>query len=81
MLVDKYGGKKCGLETCLFELEYFNHFLAEGTGFEPAVACATTVFKTVTIVHSVTPPRSNFEAKFHWLMPHGCQKENRLTDS
>jgi hypothetical protein len=30
--------------------------MAEGTGFEPAVACATTVFKTVTIDHSDTPP-------------------------
>ena len=26
-------------------------------GFEPTVACATTVFKTVTIDHSDTPPR------------------------
>ncbi len=25
-------------------------------GFEPTVACATTVFKTVTIDHSDTPP-------------------------
>ena len=32
------------------------HFLAEGTGFEPAVAFTTTVFKTVTFNHSVTPP-------------------------
>ena len=32
--------------------------MAEGTGFEPAVACATTVFKTVTFSHSVTPPRT-----------------------
>ena len=31
--------------------------MAEGTGFEPAVACATTVFKTVTFNHSVTPPQ------------------------
>ena len=30
--------------------------LAERTGFEPAVACATTVFKTVTFNHSVTSP-------------------------
>ena len=30
--------------------------LAEGVGFEPTVACATTVFKTVTIDHSDTPP-------------------------
>ncbi len=33
--------------------------LAEGTGFEPAVACTTAVFKTATIVHSVTPPGPN----------------------
>jgi hypothetical protein len=31
--------------------------LAEGAGFEPALAEAKTVFKTVTIVHSVTPPQ------------------------
>ena len=30
--------------------------VAEGVGFEPTVACATTVFKTVTIDHSDTPP-------------------------
>ncbi len=30
--------------------------VAEGVGFEPTVACATTVFKTVTIGHSDTPP-------------------------
>ena len=33
--------------------------LAERTGFEPAVACATTVFKTVTFNHSVTSPLGN----------------------
>ena len=33
------------------------HGVAEGVGFEPTVACATTVFKTVTIGRSVTPPR------------------------
>ena len=31
--------------------------MAEGVGFEPTVACATTVFKTVTIDHSDTPPK------------------------
>ncbi len=25
--------------------------MAEGVGFEPTVACATTVFKTVTLNH------------------------------
>jgi hypothetical protein len=30
--------------------------VAEGVGFEPTVTCATTVFKTVTIGHSDTPP-------------------------
>ena len=30
---------------------------AEGTGFEPAVVCATTVFKTVSLSRSDTPPR------------------------
>ena len=30
--------------------------LAEGVGFEPTFACAKTVFKTVTIGLSVTPP-------------------------
>ena len=29
---------------------------AEGVGFEPTVACATTVFKTVTFSRSVIPP-------------------------
>ena len=30
--------------------------MAEEVGFEPTVARATTVFKTATFVHSVTPP-------------------------
>ena len=30
--------------------------MAEGVGFEPTVPCGTTVFKTVTIDHSDTPP-------------------------
>jgi hypothetical protein len=38
--------------------------MAEGTGFEPAVACATTVFKTVTIDHSDTPPGFGFMELF-----------------
>ncbi len=32
--------------------------MAEGVGFEPTVPCGTTVFKTVTIGHSDTPPMS-----------------------
>ena len=31
--------------------------MAEGVGFEPTVACTTTVFKTVTLNRSVTPPQ------------------------
>jgi hypothetical protein len=38
--------------------------MAEGVGFEPTLACAKTVFKTVAIVHSATPPRSINEANF-----------------
>ncbi len=30
--------------------------VAEGGGFEPPEACASTVFKTVAIVRSATPP-------------------------
>jgi hypothetical protein len=41
--------------------------MAEGVGFEPTLACAKTVFKTVTIVHSVTPPEAYFEAIFTLL--------------
>ncbi len=37
--------------------------MAEGVGFEPTVACATTVFKTVTIGHSDTPPNFKFYIK------------------
>ena len=37
--------------------------MAEGVGFEPTVACATTVFKTVTIGHSDTPPSFEFYLK------------------
>jgi hypothetical protein len=29
---------------------------AEGEGFEPPLACASTVFKTVAIDHSAIPP-------------------------
>jgi hypothetical protein len=29
---------------------------AEGEGFEPPVACATTDFKSVALVHSAIPP-------------------------
>ena len=32
-------------------------------GFEPTVACATTVFKTVTIDHSDTPPLVSVKGK------------------
>jgi hypothetical protein len=31
--------------------------MAEGVGFEPTFAFAKTVFKTVAIVHSATPPK------------------------
>jgi hypothetical protein len=30
--------------------------MAEGVGFEPTDPCGSTVFKTVAIVHSATPP-------------------------
>ena len=52
--------------------------MAEGVGFEPTVPCETTVFKTVTIVHSVTPPgfalylntaKNSTTARL--LLPHG----------
>ena len=33
--------------------------MAEGEGFEPPEACASTVFKTAAIGHSATPPRKN----------------------
>ena len=36
----------------------FSFKLAEGVGFEPTVARATTVFKTVTIDRSDTPPEA-----------------------
>ncbi len=32
--------------------------LAEGVGFEPTFAFTKTVFKTVAIVHSATPPQA-----------------------
>lgn len=32
--------------------------MAEGVGFEPTVACATTVFKTVSLGLSDIPPES-----------------------
>ena len=32
--------------------------MAEGAGFEPAVACATEVFKTSALNHSTTPPQA-----------------------
>jgi hypothetical protein len=32
--------------------------MAEGVGFEPTFAFAKTVFKTVAIVHSATPPQT-----------------------
>ena len=37
--------------------------LAEGGGFEPPEACASTVFKTVAIVRSATPPSANLPAR------------------
>ena len=33
--------------------------LAEGVGFEPTFAFTKTVFKTVAIVHSATPPKTS----------------------
>ena len=36
--------------------------MAEGARFELAVGCPTTVFKTVTLNHSDTPPRGMSEA-------------------
>jgi hypothetical protein len=32
--------------------------MAEGVGFEPTFAFTKTVFKTVAIVHSATPPKT-----------------------
>jgi hypothetical protein len=32
--------------------------MAEGVGFEPTFAFTKTVFKTVAIVHSATPPKA-----------------------
>ena len=32
---------------------------AEEEGFEPPLACASTVFKTVAFVHSAIPPQAN----------------------
>ena len=32
--------------------------MAEGVGFEPTFAFTKTVFKTVAIVHSATPPQT-----------------------
>ena len=37
--------------------------LAEGVGFEPTVACATTVFKTVPLNRSGTPPARPLDAR------------------
>ena len=34
----------------------FSRNLAEGEGFEPPEACASTVFKTAAFDHSATPP-------------------------
>jgi hypothetical protein len=47
--------------------------LAEGVGFEPTVARkATTVFETVPIVHSGTPPwRVDYSTERHTQQPHG----------
>ena len=39
--------------------------MAEGMGFEPMVACATTVFKTAPINRSGTPPRGARFALYH----------------
>jgi hypothetical protein len=33
-----------------------NKKMAEGAGFEPAVPCGTTVFKTAAFNHSAIPP-------------------------
>ncbi len=43
---------------------------AEGVGFEPTVPeIETTVFKTVTISRSVTPPRISIHPLFYNLKP------------
>lgn len=45
-----------------------SHCLAERAGFEPAVRCRTTVFKTVTFNHSVTSPEATaHHIKFYLL--------------
>ena len=51
---------KRGLDIWLLEFVISAILAAEGVGFEPTVACATTVFKTVTIDHSVTPPERKY---------------------
>ncbi len=39
-------------------LHLSRYLVAVGVGFEPTVACATTVFKTAAFVHSAIPPFS-----------------------
>ena len=44
--------------------------MAEGVGFEPTVPCGTTVFKTVTIDHSDTPPRVKLSGRQPYKSSH-----------
>ncbi len=38
--------------------------MAEGVGFEPTEACTSTVFKTVAIDRSATPPGVTLAARY-----------------
>ena len=46
--------------------------VAEEVGFEPTVTCATTVFKTVALIRSATPPARKvlilYRMGAHWSM-------------
>ncbi len=46
-------------EACAFGGCLSHKNMAEGVGFEPTNPCGLTVFKTVAIVHSATPPNGN----------------------
>ena len=37
-------------------MNVYTNRVAEGVGFEPTEACASTVFKTAAFVRSATPP-------------------------
>jgi len=50
------------METEASDTRWMSNFMmktqvAEGEGFEPPEACASTVFKTAAIDHSATPPK------------------------